>query len=302
VNGPLSVAVSRGAIVESEHLVDVVAVRDGETILAAGATDHVLCWRSSAKPFQALPLARARPDLPDRELAIACASHRAEPEQIDAVRALLAAAPAREEELECGSQDGRPPGPLHHNCSGKHAGMLALCRARSWPSEGYRLPEHPVQQAILAALAEATELPPEQIPLALDGCGVPTFGATLERMAHAFTRLERLDGGRRIADAMRLHPALIGGAGQIDTQLMEAFPGLVAKGGAEGLLCLVTAGGVGVALKSRDGNPRPQRIALQLVFERLGLGEPPQSLLQSHVRNSRNEIVGSLSGKWTEPV
>ena len=125
---------------------------------------------------------------------------------------------------------------------------------------------------------------------------------TYKRMAHAFARLERLDGGRRIADAMRLHPALIGGTGQLDSQLMTAFPGLVAKGGAEGLLCLVTAGGIGIALKSRDGNPRPHRTAINLVFERLGVGELPESLLQSHVRNSRNEISGSLSGNWPEPV
>jgi L-asparaginase II len=295
MNPPVSVAVRRGEIVESEHLVDAVAVRDGATLLALGETQRLVCMRSSAKPFQALPLARARTDLDGRELAIACASHRGEPEQLDAVRALLARAPAREDELECGSQEGRPPGPLHHNCSGKHAGMLALCRAHAWSSEGYRLPEHPVQQAVVAALAEAVGLPPEQLPLALDGCGVPTFGLSLERMAHAFARLERLAGGRLVADAMRLHPGLIGGAGQIDSQLMEAFPGLVAKGGAEGLLCLVTAGGVGIALKSRDGNARPQRVALALLFERLGLGELPESLLQSQLRNSRNEIVGSLS-------
>jgi L-asparaginase II len=173
--------------------------------------------------------------------------------------------------------------------------MLALCRAHAWPSEDYRLAEHPVQQAALAALAEAVELAPQQLPLVLDGCGVPTFGLSLERMALAFTRLERLPGGRPVADAMRLHPGLIGGTGQIDSQLMEAFPGLLAKGGAEGLLCLVTAGGVGIALKSHDGNARPQRVALALLFERLGLGELPESLLQSQVRNSRNEIVGSLS-------
>jgi L-asparaginase II len=121
-------------------------------------------------------------------------------------------------------------------------------------------------------------------------------------MAHAFARLERLDGGRALADAMRLHPELVGGEGALDTELMRAYPGLVAKGGAEGLLCLVTAGGVGVALKSRDGNPRPQREAISLVFDRLGLGELPQSLRQSQLRNSRNEIVGCLSGTWPGAV
>jgi L-asparaginase II len=299
---PLRVAVRRGETVESEHLVDAVAVRDGQTILAVGASERAVCMRSSAKPFQALALARARDDLPTDELAIACASHRADPAQLAAVRALLARAPAREDELECGDQDGRPPGPIHHNCSGKHAGMLALCRAHGWDSTDYRLPDHPVQRAAHHALAEATGLAPAEIPLALDGCGVPTFTLDLTHMAHAFTRLERLAGGRRLADAMRERPELVGGPGALDTELMRAFPGLVAKSGAEGLVCLVTAGGVGIALKSRDGNPRPQRIALSLVLERTGLGELPEPLLQSHVRNSRNEIVGSLSGSWPTAV
>jgi L-asparaginase II len=116
-------------------------------VLAAGAPETPVCMRSSAKPFQALALARARDDLDDRERAIACASHRAEPAQLDAVRALLARAPATEEELECGPQEGRPADRIHHNCSGKHAGMLALCRAHGWDATDYRLPEHPVQRA-----------------------------------------------------------------------------------------------------------------------------------------------------------
>jgi L-asparaginase II len=299
---PLRVAVQRGETVESEHLVDLVAVRDGAVLLAVGTPDTPVCMRSSAKPFQALPLARARDDLSDRDRAIACASHRAEPLQLDAVRALLARAPATEDELECGAQDGRPADRIHHNCSGKHAGMLALCRAHGWEASDYRLPEHPVQQAAHAALAEAAGMATEDIPLELDGCGVPTFVLGLTPMAHAFTRLERLDGGRTLADAMRLHPELVGGEGAVDTELMRAFPGLVAKSGAEGLLCLVTAGGVGIALKSRDGNPRPQREALALLFERLGLGELPQSLRQSQLRNSRSEIVGCLSGTWPQRV
>ena len=116
-----------------------VAVREGETVAAAGDAGLVTFFRSSAKPLQALLLVRACPDLDDRLVAIACASHRAEPEQLDAVRDLLAAAPATGDDLELGLQEGRPPERIHHNCSGKHAGMLAVCRARGWPTEGYRL-------------------------------------------------------------------------------------------------------------------------------------------------------------------
>src|SRR5215470_14872349 len=147
---PISVAVRRGPILESIHPVHAVAVRAGEVVAQAGDHELLTSLRSSAKPFQALPLVRAREDLDDADIAIASASHRAEPEQIGAVRRLLAKAPATEEDLEVGLQEGRPPQPIYHNCSGKHAGMLAACRARGWPAAGYRLAGHPLQDEILA--------------------------------------------------------------------------------------------------------------------------------------------------------
>src|SRR5690348_5553065 len=162
--------------------------------------------RSSSKPLQALPLVRARDDLSDDELAIACASHRDTPEQVAAARALLARAAATEEDLELGRQEGRPPELIHNNCSGNHAGMLALCRTRGWSMQGYRLPEHPVQQACLGVHAEAAEVDPAALATGTDGCGIVTFALTLERMAHAFSRLESLPGGSRIAAAMRARP------------------------------------------------------------------------------------------------
>src|SRR5919202_1308336 len=258
----MKVAVRRGGVVEAVHRVHAVAVRDGEIVAAAGDPSLRCFMRSASKPIQALPLARAREDLDARDLAIASASHGAEPAQVEAVRRLLARAPAGEEELECGLQEGRPPQRLFHNCSGKHAGMLALCRARGWRSEGYRLPGHRVQREMAAEHADAAELDEDAIPTATDGCGVVTFAFTLERMAHAFSRLERRDGGAQVAEAMRAHPELVGGAGKPDTELMRAAPGWVAKGGAEGLLCAAGPGGVGVALKAEDGNYRAVAPAL----------------------------------------
>src|SRR5439155_26842150 len=130
-------------------------------------------------------LARERDDLDDRELAIASASHMADEDQLAAVRSLLAKAPATEDDLECGP-DGDPPRRINHNCSGKHAGMLALCHAKGWPYEGYRLADHPCQQVMLAEvtiLAGAGE-----IPTAVDGCGVVTFALALRSMAVVFAR------------------------------------------------------------------------------------------------------------------
>ena len=134
--GPIRVTVRRGGVVEAIHLAHAVAVEDGRIVESAGDPELLTFYRSSSKPLQALPLARERDDVADRELAIACASHRAEPAQLEAVASLLAKAPASEDELELGPQEGRGSSLLAHNCSGKHAGFLAVCRARGWPSRG----------------------------------------------------------------------------------------------------------------------------------------------------------------------
>src|SRR5919197_5331009 len=181
----ISVSVRRGTIVEAVHRVHAVAVQDGAVVAEAGDGGLVTLLRSAAKPFQALPLARARDDLDELDLAIATASHQAEPAQLDAVRRLLARAPAGEDELECGFDEGRPRERVCHNCSGKHAGMLALCRAHGWPSRGYRLAGHPVQETMLAEVAAAAEVAAGEIPTAVDGCGVVAFALPLERIAHA---------------------------------------------------------------------------------------------------------------------
>ena len=289
---PIVVVVRRGSVVEARHRVHAVVVRGGEVVETAGEPALVSFLRSSSKPIQALPLARAREDLDDRELAIACASHRAEPAQLDAVRRLLADAPARERELECGIQEGRPPDPLHHNCSGKHAGMLALCRAHGWRSDGYRHEAHRVQRAMAGAHAEAAGVDEDSLPTAIDGCGVITFALSLERTARAFGRLAELRGGDRVAAAMRAHPELVGGAGQADTELMRALPGWIAKGGAEGLMC-AAGDGLAAAVKVEDGSSRPMRPALHAIFGRIGL-ELPADFARVPVRNAHGEEVGEI--------
>ncbi|MBV8479497.1 MAG: asparaginase [Actinobacteria bacterium] len=281
---PIVVEVRRNGFVEARHRVHAVAVRDGEIVAAAG-DPHLTCFmRSSSKPIQALPLARARGDLDERDLAIASASHRADDDQLAAVRALLAKAPATEEDLECGLQEGRPPHRIDHNCSGKHSGMLALCRAYDWPTLDYRLPDHPVQRACLAAHVEATQSEP--LATATDGCGVVTFAYPLERMAHAFSRLPQLDRGDRVTRALRAHPALVGGPDGADVRLMHRRPTWYAKGGAEGLLC-AGDGDLGVALKAEDGASRPLGPALAAFLD-------VPDLATDTLRNSRGEVVGEI--------
>jgi L-asparaginase II len=288
---PITVAVRRGETVESRHRVHAVAVQDGTVVAEAGDGGLVTFMRSAAKPIQVLPLTRALPELTEEELAIACASHLARPEQLAAVRSLLAGAPAGEDELECGPA-GDPPEPINHNCSGKHAGMLALCRAHGWDSRGYRLPDHPCQRAMAAEVARAADLDRDEIESGIDGCGVVAFALPLERMALAFARLERLDGGGRVAAAMRAHPALIRGPESPDTILMRTHEGWIAKGGAEGLICAAGPRALGVALKIEDGNGRAVGPAIAAFVARLGYRV--EKLERAPIENSRGESVGEI--------
>jgi L-asparaginase II len=270
--------------VESRHRVHAVAVRGDEVLQSWGDPGLVTFMRSAAKPFQAFPVAGL--DIPSNELAIACASHGAAPEQLEAVRALLARSDSAEEDLECGPEGGSK---LRHNCSGKHAGMLLVCAERGWPGSGYRLPGHPLQQELVAIVADAADLSPQEIPTAPDGCGVVTFGLPLERMAHMFSRLVRreLDAAERIVGAMTAHPELIEGRGCPATDVMLAVPGAVAKGGAEGLLCIGLHDGTGYALKVEDGATRPTGPAAGALLRLEELQETP-------LTNSRGEEVGKI--------
>jgi L-asparaginase II len=265
----IRVTVRRGGVAESVHRVHV------RSSAGAAYGDDLHCFlRSSLKPVQAVPLAEGYEDLGDDELAIACASHQAEPAQLDAVRALLARAGASVSDLENGTQEGRPAGKLGHNCSGKHAGMLAACVAHGWPLHPYRDPSHPLQRRVAELVGEAET--------AVDGCGVPTFGMPLSRMCDVFLRTPS-----RIRAAMAARPELVGGEGADDTDLMRARPGWFAKRGAEGLMC-VSDGEAAWTLKVEDGSSRALRPALGLVFGIEPFREVP-------VRNSLGEVVGSIA-------
>jgi L-asparaginase len=283
----INVAVTRGDIVESRHRAHAVAVRGGEVVEAWGDPDLLAYVRSAAKPLQALPLVPY--DLPSEELAIACASHEARPDQLVAVRALLERAGVSTDDLECGAEHGSR---LRHNCSGKHAGFLFLCRARGWDPEGYRLPEHPLQQELLALVAETVGRPAEEIVTAVDGCGVPTFALTLTEMAAMFAGFARGEPGgmETVAAAMTAHPELVGGPQAVDTLAMRALPGAVAKRGAEGVVCAGLPDGTGIALKVEDGAYRASYAAAGVV---LGIPE----LVERPLHSSRGDLVGSISAR-----
>ena len=249
-----------------------VAATDGRSF----GDPSLFCFlRSSAKPIQAIPFVEGYAELDDDEIAIACASHRAEPAQLDAVRKVLARAGATADDLENGLQEGRPEGKLGHNCSGKHAGMLAACHAHGWAMHPYRDAKHPLQRQI-AELIGGTAT-------ATDGCGVPTFAMPLHEMAALLTRTPA-----RIRNAMRARPELVGGSTDaVDTDLMRLRDGWIAKGGAEGLFCCAHEDGLGLAFKSEDGSSRGIRAAVGHV---LGVDD----FLDTPISNSRGERVGGI--------
>jgi len=268
----IRVTVRRGGVVESTHRVHV-ATTDGQSW---GDPGLQFLLRSSAKPIQAIPFLEGYDDLDDDELAIACASHRAEPAQLAAVLKVLARARLTVDDLENGEQECRPEGKLGHNCSGKHAGMLAACRAHGWPLHPYRDADHPLQLRIAELVGGAGN--------AVDGCGLPTFSTTLTRAAALLTQTPQ-----RIRDAMRARPELVGGSTDAtDTDLMRLRDGWIAKGGAEGLLCAAHADGTGIALKTEDGAYRALRPALGVVLE-------IDEFLDVALTNSRGERVGSVA-------
>ena len=299
----------RGSVVESRHEVHVAVVDAAGTLVAsAGDPESTTFWRSAAKAFQAMPLVQdgvaERFGLRREDLALACASHSSAPDQVELVREFLQRVSCSERDLMCGphrplsdsvARDYETRGvrltAVYSNCSGKHTGMLALAKHHGWPTEFYARIEHPVQQRCLKAVSEYTDVAPDQLGVAVDGCGVACFALPLRNMALAYTRL---DGP--ILEAMLLHPELIAGPGRPCTDMMRAHPGrVVTKVGAEGVYsALLVREGLGVALKVVDGHSLASALAIAAVLAELGLRPQPSSLIRKPITNSRGETVGEM--------
>jgi L-asparaginase II len=259
---PVLCEVIRSGFVESRHRGSLVVLdQAGAVRFAAGEVDAPIFTRSSMKPLQALAMVRAGLDLPPDRLALACASHSGEEVHAALCRAVLAGAGLEPDALGCPQAApraaGGPADRVHHNCSGKHAAMLATCVRRGWPIETYLDPGHPLQQAIRATVEELAGEPTGAV--GVDGCGAPQFAFSLSGLARAFHRIaaapESTPEGR-IAGAMRAHPELVGGSGRDVTDLMRAVPGLIAKDGAEGVYGAALPDGRAAALKIEDGGMR----------------------------------------------
>lgn len=238
----------RGEIRESVHIAHAASC-DTQGALKWGSGDPLFftSLRSAAKPMQAIPLLELGIDLSQEELAICCASHPGLPEHVALAGKVLERTGLEASSLVCGSLD--------HGCSGNHAGLLLAAGALG-EMEGYHEITHPIQLRVLSRLEDLSGC--AGLPVGPDGCGIPTFGMSLKAMARVFARLCADSSFAPIPRAMVALPRLIGARDWIDVLVMEASRGrIVAKTGAEGLLCLGLVGqGVGMAIKIGDGSTR----------------------------------------------
>ena len=334
------VEVRRGSITESWHRGHVLAIEpEGNVVAYLGAPQTTVTFlRSSAKPFQAMPLlvsgAAERFGFSDREVALACASHNGEPIHTELAASMLEKIGLGPEALKCGVHEpysveaarelrerGEAPNVLHNNCSGKHAGMLAAALQLDAPIETYNKPEHPVQLAIGKTIAQFADVPVEDLAVGVDGCAVPVFGITVKAMALAFARLvappQSFDEAtrracERIVRVMSTYPELIGGTSdRLDTEIMRAAPGrLISKVGAEGVYtagikpCEEWPRGLGVALKIEDGDDRRARpTAVVETLRQLGVlkDESLEAMAKYAyfpVRNRPGDLVGEIRAKF----
>ncbi len=328
------VEVWRGGRLESEHR-GAIAVVDasGKLIAHLGDINLVSYLRSSAKPFQALPLIESggadRLGFTDAELAVMAGSHAGEPRHVAAVQSILNKIGLGEEALQCGihapfnaesakalRDDELEPSALYNNCSGKHAGMLAQAVDGRLSTHDYLDPHHPVQVTIRRRLAELGGLSVDDIIVGVDGCSAPCFAMPLRASALAFARLADVSNQRheaglaRVARVMMAHPGMVSGEGRLDTDLMRAVPGrVVSKGGAEGYhgMGVIQSDGSawGIAIKIADGDGRRggNPVVIETLRQLGALDEAALAKLQSYhtwkVTNLRGLEVGEVRANFS---
>ena len=322
---PILVEVRRGTLIESIHRGAIaIADADGNAAFALGNIEVPVFPRSAVKLMQAIPLVESGAadayGLDDGELAIACGSHSGEATHLAAVRSILAKSGVEERCLACGAhlplsdravreleRAGRSPTPVHNNCSGKHAGMLATAKHLGLDLEGYERLDHPVQKTIRRVVSETcgVELGPESI--GIDGCSVPTFAVPLRALARGMARLgtgqdmpvARAVAVRRLMDACFAAPELVAGEGRLDTIVMRGFgPKVFVKGGAEGVHCAALPDiGLGIAVKIDDGAKRGADAALTEILAALipGADKILGERFAGEISNWRGTRVGSIA-------
>jgi L-asparaginase II len=298
-HAPLSVQVTRGGIVESEHSIKAVIVSSsGEVVESWGDVDTLVYPRSAIKAMQVLAFIEMGGAecfaFSDEEIAICCASHSGEPEHVATVQSMLDKLASSESDFECGCHwpsraeasyalagEGKKPNQLHNNCSGKHAGMLGLAKLLGVPSQGYIGIDHPVQQKIADTMAEMCEYDYSSAPWSPDGCSAPTWAMPLTNLALAFAKFaspenlseERQKACKTLYDAVVKHPFMVAGTDRYCTDMMTILQKRVfLKVGAEGVyIAAIPELKLAIALKCEDGAVRAAESVMTALLDHVGI-------------------------------
>ncbi|MEK3779882.1 asparaginase [Paenibacillus sp. FSL R5-0810] len=314
----------RGNVLENVHYGAVSVVDEsGKVLYAAGDPHHLTFLRSAAKPFQALPAMKRRIDevygLTGEETALFAASHRGESFHIDALESLMGKIGIQEDALHCCAtyplnedakaerhQNHEAKRRIFHNCSGKHSGMIALCKHMGWDEATYYQPEHPLQKEILETLADIAEVPVSSIPQGIDGCGLPIFAIPLDRIAYSFLKLacpdliqdpETAEAAARIAKVMNEYPDIIADTKFVCSALLKD-DNLTAKGGAKGVYGIgLRKERLAISLKVSDGSEQVWPCIIATILERLGYSNQATidrlyELVPNEILNDGGTLVG----------
>jgi L-asparaginase II len=308
-SGEVVAEVVRSGFVESEHRGSVVALNpDGSVGWSLGPVEDPIFPRSSNKPIQAVGMLRCGLDLDGELLALGSASHSGEPFHLAGVRRILGRAGLEESALRTPAdfpidpvarddyvRAGGAAAPIAMNCSGKHAAMLATCVAAGWPTDSYRSPEHPLQVALAGTFAELTGAPVAAV--GVDGCGAPLFATSLVGLATAFRAIVRSPEGtpeRRVAAAVAGHPEWVSGTRRDEAAFLRAFPGALAKAGAEACYAVALPDGRAFAVKIDDGGGRARPVVMAAALRRFGVEHPVLDELASATVLGGGEPVGEV--------
>jgi L-asparaginase II len=301
---PVVAQVVRSGFTESWHRGAVAALAaDGTQAFRVGRTDVAIFPRSANKPLQATGMLRGGLELDGELLALAAASHSGEDFHVDGVRKILSGAGLSEDDLRCPAAWPLDTPTAHHmiargehksrirmNCSGKHAAMLATCVLNGWPTAGYLAPDHPLQRLLRQTVEELAG--ERASATGVDGCGAPLLALTLDGLARAFRALVvAVDQTpeRRVAQAMRSYPEWTSGTSRDERILMDAVPGLLVKGGAEGVIAFAFTDGRSGAVKIDDGMERGRIPVTVAALRRLG-ADVPDELATVSVRGGDAEV------------
>jgi L-asparaginase II len=306
VSQPVVAEIVRSGFVEGHHHGSVVALDEsGEVDWSLGEVSAPILPRSCNKPLQALAMVRLGLDLEPELLALACASHSGEGFHIEGARRILAQGGLDDSALQTppdyplddAARDaviraGGDKQPILMNCSGKHAAMLLTCVVNGWDTATYREPDHPIQIAIKDTFAELTGEPVAVV--AVDGCGAPLLSASLTGLARGFRTLALADDGpeRRVADAIREHPAYVSGSSRDERALLSAIPGAIGKAGAEACYAVALRDGRAFALKADDGYPRVRPVLMAAALHRSKVDTEPGVDTEAVRATGRVDLLG----------